>query len=930
MNDFLLLIDGSSLLTTQFYGNLPREILYAKTLEEKQQYYHKIMKTSKGVYTNAVYGFLRTLFRILRDQKPGYIAVAWDLTRDTFRREIWPEYKGNRTELMEPLRDQFDLCQQVLQEMNFYQFMDPRYEADDFVGSVSARFESEIPVRILTKDNDYLQLVTEHTRLWLMHSTAEKTDELYKKYHMDRSAMNVPERAFELTPELVLMEFGVSPEHINSLKGLMGDPSDNIKGVPGVGPQTAVRLIREYGTVDALYQALSDLDKEKEAALKLDWKNRLGITRSPLNFLLKTSEEELVGEQAARISEKLATIKKDIDLEDLSLEDLKTAPDMDGIRKVLLELEFESLNPDFEQNEDKAQTETAFVMSGDADELEKTVRDLKKAKVLGVCYFDGAGLAVAGDPSRAVFFPEEYFITRETLKNALLKLFSGNPAIYTTEGKNIVKLTDLTVRDITISAYLLDPLRASYPYDYISSEYLGKTVPDRTSYLGKETLKEALADNPEKLRDYMCVQALTAFLSGPVLDEKLRDSGMLSLYEEIELPCMRVLSRMEDAGILVKSEELKAYGDALKENIDRLESEIFELSGESFNINSPKQLGTVLFEKLKLPYGKKTKSGYSTNADILEKLEPDYPVVKKILEYRTLTKLRSTYAEGLRAFIAEDGRIHGSFNQTITATGRLSSTNPNLQNIPVRIELGSRIRRLFVPKEGCVFIDADYSQIELRILAHLSGDENLIRSYSESRDIHAITASQVFHVPLEEVTPLQRRNAKAVNFGIVYGISAFSLSEDLSITREEAKEYMRRYFEAYPGIERYLDQCVKDAAENGYVKTMYGRIRPIPELRSANFNLRSFGERVAMNSPIQGSAADIMKIAMIHVENRLNSEGLKSRIVLQVHDELLVEALLDEADQVQRILVEEMENAADLKVKLEVEAKRGYSWYDAK
>ena len=930
MNDFLLLIDGSSLLTTQFYGNLPREILFAKTPEEKQQYYHKIMKTSKGVYTNAVFGFLRTLFRIIRDQKPGYLGVAWDLTRDTFRREIWPEYKGNRTELMEPLRDQFDLCQKVLEEMHIHQFMDPRYEADDFVGSVSARFETEVPVRILTKDNDYLQLVTGRTRLWLMHSTAEKTEELYKKYHLDRNAMNVPDRAFELTPELVLSEFGVTPEHINSLKGLMGDSSDNIKGVPGVGPQTAVRLISEYGTVDALYQALADMNKEKEAALKLDWKNRLGITRSPLNFLLKTSEDELVGERAARISEKLATIKKDIDLEGLTLEDLKTALDMDGVRRVLLELEFESLNPDLGQDEEAPEEASIFRMSGDPAELEETVRKMQKSAVIGACYFEGAGLALSDDPTGAVFFPEEVFITAVTLKNALTALLSGKTVVYTTEGKNIVKLTDLAARDVTLSAYLLDPLRASYPYDYISSEYLGRTVPDRTSYLGKASVQDALENQTEKLRDFMCVQALTAFLSGQVLDHKLQDAGMLALYDEIELPCMRVLSRMEDAGILVKSEELKAYGDALKENIDRLENEICTLCGESFNINSPKQLGTILFEKLKLPYGKKTKSGYSTNADILEKLAPDYPVVKKILEYRTLTKLRSTYAEGLRAFIAEDGRIHGTFNQTITATGRLSSTNPNLQNIPVRIELGSRIRKLFVPKEGCVFIDADYSQIELRILAHLSGDENLIRSYSESRDIHAITASQVFHVPLEEVTPLQRRNAKAVNFGIVYGISAFSLSEDLSITRDEAKEYMRRYFEAYPGIERYLNQCVKDANENGYVKTMYGRIRPIPELKSQNFNLRSFGERVAMNSPIQGSAADIMKIAMIHVENRLRAEGLESRIVLQVHDELLVEAPAEEADQVQQILVEEMEHAADLRVKLEVEAKRGASWYDAK
>ena len=930
MNDFLLLIDGSSLLTTQYYGNLPREILYAKTPEEKQQYYHKIMKTSKGVYTNAVFGFLRTLFKILREQQPAYLGVAWDLTRDTFRREIWPEYKGNRSSLPEPLTEQFDLCQDVLKRMHVYQFMDTRYEADDFAGSAARKFEHEVPVKILTKDNDYLQLVTENTHLWLMHSTQEKTDELYKKYRIDKKTVNVPDRAFELTPELVLSEFGVAPEHINSLKGLMGDSSDNIKGVPGIGEKTAVKLIAEYGTVDALYKALSDLSPEKEEALKQDWKARLGITRSPIRYLTNTSPDDLVGEQAARISELLATIKKDIDLSGLTLEDLRTSPDPEGTRAVLLDLEFDSLKAELQDAGASREETNAFSRIDSPDELESFIKSFKGKKAAGVVYYPEAGLALADSETHAVFIPEQMFITRETLKNAVNTLFSFEPAVYTHEGKNLVKLANKCARDTEISAYLLDPLRSSYPYDYIAQEYLNKSLPDRTALIGKLTYREALTEDPEALTTLLCLMAVTAYAAGPVLDSKLEDAGMLSLYDTIELPVMGVLARMEEAGILVKNEELRAYGDALMTGIDRLEQEIYEFAGEEFNINSPKQLGTILFEKMKLPYAKKTKSGYSTNADILDKLAPEYPIVSKILEYRTLTKLRSTYAEGLQPFISEDGRIHGTFNQTVTATGRLSSANPNLQNIPVRLELGSRIRKLFVPMEGCVFIDADYSQIELRILAHLSGDENLIRSYGESRDIHAITASQVFHVPLEEVTPLMRRNAKAVNFGIVYGISAFSLSEDLSITRDEAKEYMKRYFEAYPGIEAYLKKCVSDAQENGCVRTMYGRVRPIPELSSPNFNLRSFGERVAMNSPIQGSAADIMKIAMIRVEERLRAEGLKTRIVLQVHDELLVEAPFDEADLAEKILVEEMEHAASLRVKLEVEAKRGASWYDAK
>ncbi len=932
MNEpFLLLIDGSSLLSTQFFGNLPREILFAKTPEEKAKYFHKIMMTSGGVYTNAVYGFLRTLFKILKDQKPEYLAVAWDLTRDTFRRELYADYKGNRSETMEPLKDQFVLCQETLREMGVRQFMSERYEADDYCGTLAKLFENEVPVRIMTKDHDYLQLVTENTHMWLMHPSMDKTDEMYKKYHVDRKSMNVPERVFELDPALVEAEFGVKPCHVNSLKGLQGDSSDNIKGVPGVGPATAVKLIQEYGTVDALYKALEGRDKAGLEELKKYWKEKLGITRSPINFLTKTSEEELVGEKSARLSEILATIKTDIDLDGLTLAELKTDISRENTEKILKNLEFSSLSADFmsttEAEEDYAAN---FAEVDGMTGLEDLLVLLKKDPALGISYEAGLGLAIARESGEARFVAEAFFVTDAVLAAFVKKLSEGRHVLYSTEGKSIVKLADVTTRDTGIMTYLLDPLRADYPYEYIVKNAVNKNFPARTLLLGKLSGEEALSTAREAVRDCLCYNALSAVLSGPTLEKQLEDQGMLKLFNDIELPCMGALARMETAGIMVRREELKAFGEELKKEIDVLEREIYDAAGMTFNINSPKQLGEVLFEHMAIPYGKKTKSGYSTAADILEKLAPEYPFVGKILEYRTLTKLRSTYAEGLQPCISADGRIHGTFNQTITATGRISSTNPNLQNIPVRIELGRKIRKVFVPRPGCVFIDADYSQIELRVLAHMSGDENLINAYRDARDIHALTASQVFHVPIDEVTSLMRRNAKAVNFGIVYGISAFALSEDLSITRKEAQEYMNRYFETYPGIEAFLKGQVDSARENGSVTTLYGRIRPIPELMSTNFNQRSFGERVAMNSPIQGTAADIMKIAMIHVEKALKDAGLRSKIVLQVHDELIVEAYEEEADAVEEILVREMENAADLSVHLDVEAKRGYSWYETK
>ena len=544
----------------------------------------------------------------------------------------------------------------------------------------------------------------------------------------------------------------------------------------------------------------------------------------------------------------------------------------------------------------------------------------------------GAGLALGED--EMYYVPVEGMVTAAYLSDKIGRL--GKPTtVCSMDVKTMLKRADLTpdanVFDCGIAAYLLNPLKSTYTYEELARDYLdGKLLPGKEELLGKISLKKAWEEDMPELEHLACYTAYTAFATRAPLKAKLQETGMWKVYTEIELPLVFTLDSMEKWGIEVKGEELKNYGEKLTVRIHELEKLIWQQAGEEFNINSPKQLGVILFEKMAIPGGKKTKTGYSTSADILEKLASENPIVNDILEYRQLTKLKSTYADGLGAVIEKDGRIHSTFNQTITATGRISSTEPNLQNIPVRMELGRLIRKVFVPEAGFVFLDADYSQIELRVLAHMSGDEKLIKAYREAEDIHRLTASQVFHIPLEEVTPLQRRNAKAVNFGIVYGISSFGLSQDLSITRKEAAAYIQKYFETYPSIKGFLDGLVEQGKEKGYVSTMFGRRRPVPELKSSNFMQRSFGERVAMNSPIQGTAADIIKIAMNRVYKRLLDEKLRSRLVLQVHDELLIETWKDEIPQVSRILEEEMKGAANLAVELEVDMHQGNNWYEAK
>lgn len=1032
MDDYFLVIDGSSLLTTQFFGNLPREIVFAKTMEEKEVFFPRIMQTSKGVYTNAVYGFMRVLLKILKELRPAYLAVTWDVSRNTFRREIYPDYKGNRGETMKPLKDQFILCQQLLKQMNVMQFMDERYEADDFTGTLVSMFEGQVPVRIMTKDRDYLQLVSEHTQLWMIHPTAKKTEELYEKYNMRQKDCHVPDRTFPFTPELVEKEFGVKPESVNSLKGLEGDPSDNIKGVPGIGEMTAVALIHEYGSVERLYEVLKALDEKGQKALAKDWKDRLGIKRSPLGPLLKTSDVDLVGERAAMLSKTLATIKRDIPL-DIRLEDLRLAINEEAALQEFSNLEFRSLK--FEKPEEEADFVPVsenpfdgggFVVAGDMVPFGEDAgnpfgmagasRPRKDAPfdfaammnppVLMEEPASTAAAAAAGqenkmekngkysgdseeearaatekivfppytEPANLVhvdILPEELLSGKVlafsvysgeagelfvALQNAGDKIYFAKPSLedfmgYLAKANGQgVRLVTLGLKeqlqyldvpkmretaladgllDVSLAAYLKNPLAGAYTYYDLAKDYYGISLPQEKELFKKLTPMERMLSGESSLEKYLLFQSNMAFLLADGLLSWLFLRGNNELYFELELPLLFTLYAMQKRGILVEKEELSDYAAKLGGRIRVLEGEIYADAGEEFNINSTKQLGEVLFGKLKLPGGKKTKTGYSTAADVLDRLADKHPVVAKVLEYRQLTKLKSTYADGLAAFIAQDGRIHSTFHQTITATGRISSADPNLQNIPIRMEAGRLLRKVFIPEDGFVFLDADYSQIELRVLAHMSEDAHLIAAYNKEQDIHRITASEVFHTPFGEVTKEQRSRAKAVNFGIVYGISAFGLGQGLNISQHEAEEYREKYFETYPGVREFMDRLVGQARQGGEAKTMFGRIRPLPEISSSNHTKRAAEERVAMNSPIQGTAADIMKRAMLRVDRRLVEGGFRSRLLLQIHDELLVETAQDEVEEVRQILVEEMEGAAKLSVPLEVEAKQGDNWLAA-
>lgn len=879
----LVLIDGHSILNRAFYG-VPE------------------LTNSEGLHTNAVYGFLNIMFKILEEEKADHLAVAFDLKEPTFRHKMYADYKGTRKPMPEELREQVPLMKEVLTAMGVPILTMAGYEADDILGTVAKRCQAEgEEISVVSGDRDLLQLADAHIKIRIP-KTSRGTTEIHDYY-----------------PEDVKREYQVTPIEFIDVKALMGDTSDNIPGVPSIGEKTATNLIVAYGSIENAYAHLEEVKPPRAK---------------------KALEEHFdMAVMSKKLAEICITCPIAFDYEDAKLENLYTPEAYQYMKR----LEFKSILARFDVQEMGGNSvEEHFWSIEDLSGAEQIFEKALTAKQVGcqlILSESGvAGFAICTGEEEIYIIPAAGFLTGNYLCDhvetlivnrdpslepvAVLDLKSQLPYLNLDYGSAVV--------DMGVAGYLLNPLKDTYEYDDLARDYLGMTVPSRADLLGKKTLAAALGEELPEAVTCACYMAYVAYKASGVLKERLEKEGMLKLYREMEMPLIYSLYHMEQAGVRVDKEQLKQYGEQLEGKIATLEQEVYELAGENFNINSPKQLGEILFERMQLPHGKKTKTGYSTAADVLEKLAPNYPVVQKILEYRQLTKLNSTYAQGLAGFIREDGRIHGKFNQTITATGRISSTEPNLQNIPVRMELGRAIRKVFVPEDGYVFVDADYSQIELRILAHMSGDERLINAYRDAQDIHAITASEVFHTPLAEVTPLQRRNAKAVNFGIVYGISAFGLSEDLSISRKEALEYINKYFETYPGVKIFLDDQVKIGKEQGYVTTMYGRKRPIPELKSGNFMQRSFGERVAMNSPIQGTAADIMKLAMIAVDRELREKHLRSRIVLQVHDELLVEAHQEEVEQVVQILTDKMKHAADLKVSLEVEAHEGNNWLDAK
>lgn len=894
MDGKLVLVDGHSILNRAFFG-IPD------------------LTNSEGLHTNAVYGFLNILFKILDEEQPDYLTVAFDVHAPTFRHKMYDAYKGTRKPMAEELRQQVPLMKEMLTAMGVTIVEKEGYEADDLLGTIAKQSEAQgLEVSIVSGDRDLLQLASDHIKIRIPKTKRTGTE------IEDYLAKDVVEK------------YQVTPLQFIDVKALMGDSADNIPGVPGIGEKTATALIVSYGSIENAHDHLEEI-KPNRAKQNL-------------------SEHY----DMAQMSKELATIEIHAPIE-YSLEDAKLGNLFTEEAYLMCKrLEFKNMLSRFDIDAPKNLAEEHFTFVTDKKQISDILKKAKKAGHIGCCLLPGEGiiteqLSLFEQPKEqqviegmSIAFSEEdiYYlsagteVSAEELLEEIRELSGGQTKVSVMDLKETLKTLPLPENDryfdASVAAYLLNPLKNDYPYEDLAKDYAGLMIPSKTDLLGKESPVKAKQAKPEAFLKYICYMAYIPWKTRGRLLEELNNTGMQTLYDTIELPLVYTLSDMEKEGVHVDAEELKRYGEELAAQIAVLEKEIYEGAGETFNINSPKQLGHILFEKLEMPYGKKTKTGYSTAADVLEKLAVEYPLVSKILEYRQLAKLKSTYADGLANFIEEDGRIHTNFQQTVTATGRLSSTDPNLQNIPIRMELGRMIRKVFLPKDGYVFVDADYSQIELRILAHMSGDEMLIQAYREAQDIHRMTASQVFHTPFEEVTDLQRRNAKAVNFGIVYGISSFGLSQDLSISKKEAQEYIERYFESYPKIKEFLDGCVEKAKKDGYSVTMFGRRRPLPEISSSNFMQRSFGERIAMNAPIQGTAADIIKIAMNRVHRRLIDEGLKSRLLLQVHDELLIEAAPDEVDEVKKILDEEMKGAADLSVELEIDTHTGKNWYEAK
>ncbi|MDD6604671.1 MAG: DNA polymerase I [Oscillospiraceae bacterium] len=880
----LMVIDGNSIINRAYYGIRP-------------------LSTRDGLYTHAVFGFLTTLLRLEGEETPDAVCVTFDVHAPTFRHTADEAYKATRKPMPEELRMQVPVLKEVLDALNIPRYEMEGWEADDLIGTISRKCEAAgWECVVVTGDKDSLQLITDRTKVKLVSTRMGQTT------------------TKDMTPETFREQYGFDPIHMIDLKALMGDSSDNIPGVPGVGEKTAMDLIQKYESIDALYGKLPDIEAKPAAIRKLT-----------------------EGEESARHSYWLATIVTDAPLDFKPENNLVKEPG-GAAYPLFLRLEFTKLiekfglKPEETAAEPKKADLTVTVEQvtdqTKADELLALWRGADHVSLLALPDLTGIVVVCKTEENTAVT-AELFFEKFSGDWNGLLRsLFAGDIKKVSHNVKDLTRTllenglpADGFVFDTALAAYLLDATAGSYDLQRLFVSYFNEELP-KPLYLEKEAFS-LLGDAAQAEASFDSYAAAVDALYD-LLASKLKELDMWELFETAELPLCRVLAEMELAGCRVDARALAEFGEMLSRRAAELEQNIYDMAGESFNINSPKQLGEILFGKLGLPHGKKTKTGWSTNADVLEKLRYEAPIVGAVLEYRQLTKLKSTYADGLLKALDPDGRVRTSFQMTVTATGRLSSTEPNLQNIPTRTDLGSEIRRMFVPADGCVLVDADYSQIELRILAHMAGDEGMREAFLSGGDFHAETAAKVFHVARADVTPEMRRSAKAVNFGIVYGISAFSLSQDIGVTVAEAKAYMEAYFATFPGVRKYMDDVVEKARKNGYVETLLHRRRDLPELKSSNFNMRSFGERVALNMPVQGTAADVMKLAMVAVHKRLKAENLQARLVLQVHDELIVECPESEAETVAKLLEEEMEHVVALSVPLTAEAHWGKNWLEAK
>ena len=878
----LLLIDGNSIINRAFYGIMGS----------------KMLMTEDGTYTNAVYGFLSILFKELDDIKPEYLVVAFDLKAPTHRHKMYDKYKANRHGMPEELAMQMPILKETLKAMNVCIIEKEGYEADDILGTLAKWGQKEeLEVTVLTGDRDSFQLIDKNIKVRIPRTKMGKTE------------------TEDYTVEKIEEEYGLEPLDLIEVKGLMGDTSDNIPGVPGVGEKTALNLIKQYKSIDEVY---NHIDEQKG----------------------KLKEKLSENKDLAYLSRTLGTIDINAPIEkDLGAFQVEewNKPE---VLEIFKKLKFNRFIDRFALQENIGATSFSDSQINTEIEHEKIVDKTKLAE-----------LKQEIQENKVIYYylTEEKFIIYSPKTNKCFSIENIQDFKDIFEDKNILKCSykqkeefiilwnkgieaKNLMFDIAIAGYILNSNINKYTIEYLANEYINFDIAEYLSNTEKTEAEQITlfdnADEPKEDKTYIYAYAIYKLYN--VLIQKMEEAGSIDLFNKIEMPLTEVLASMQYEGIYIDKQELLDFGKELQEKIDILTQEIYELTGEEFNINSTKQLGEILFEKLKLTVKKKTKTGYSTDVDVLEKIKYEHPVIEKILEYRQLQKLNSTYVEGLIPYIDETGRIHSKFHQTVTTTGRISSTDPNLQNIPTRMELGRKLRKVFKPEQGCIFVDADYSQIELRVLAHISEDKNMIEAFCNNEDIHAQAASKVFNIPLEEVTKEERTKAKAVNFGIVYGISEFGLGEQLGVPRKKAKEYIEQYLDKYNGIKEFMTNIVEETKEKGYVETLYHRRRYVPELKSNNYMVRQFGGRVAMNTPIQGTAADIMKIAMINVYNKLKENNLKSKLIVQVHDEILVETLESEKEQVKQIVKEEMENVIKLKVPLLAEVEEGYNWYEAK